>query len=235
MGFMVYMFSDASKINARHEIRENEKAISAFNVKFQTYESFTDGIVDPTTGNLYTSAANKVYARTSAAKNLNVISDVVTAVNDAYDINYQNSNEYKIKDYIEYENGMIIVIDLKKANLIDDFAGSGKKSKTKYVIFPNEKIQSGYVYGMNNTEYNSLMNKIKNRQKNIDISSYQKVSLSRFMEVFRESRTSTATDGLSSGSTYILYKYYFAGSLNINSETQKVDKVTFTLVKDTKY
>lgn len=235
LAFMVYMFSDASKLNKRHEVRESEKEISAFNAKFQVYESFTDRVVNPSNGNLYTSADYITYARTSAAKNLNVISDVVTAVNEAYDINYQNSNRYLTNDYIEYENGMVIVIDLKSDNLINDFAGSGKKSKAKYVIFPNAKIESGYIYGMTNAQYDSLMTKINNHDKNIDISPYQKVSLSKFLEVFRESRLSTTEDDLSDFSTYTLYKYYFAGSIHINSETQKIDKVIFTLVKDTKY
>ena len=235
LAFMVYMFSDASKLNKRHEVRESEKAISAFNAKFQVYESFTDKIVNPSNGNLYTSSDYIIYARTSAAKNLNVISDVVTAVNEAYDINYQNSNRYMTNDYIEYENGMVIVINLKTANVIRDIAGPGNHSKIKYVVFPNAKIESGCIYGMTNEQYNALMTKINNHDKNIDISPYQKVSLSKFLEVFRESRLSTAEDNLSNLSTYTLYKYYFAGSLHINSETQKVDKVTFTLVKDTKY
>ena len=233
--FMVYMFSDASKLNTRHDVRENEKAISAFNADFQPYESLTDKIVDPTTGNLYRTSAYKQYARYNASKDLNVISDVISAVNEAYDINYQNSDRYQVDDYIEYENGMVIVVDLRTNNLIPNFAGSGKHSKTKYVIFPNADIQSGYLYGMSDSEYNTLMQKIENYDKNIDISSYQKVSVSKFLEVFRESRVATSADNPPDSSVYTLYKYYFAGSLNINSETQKVDKVTFTLVKDTKY
>ena len=236
MAFLVYMFSDAGKINTRHEQREYEKSVSAFNASFQIYNSYTDKIVDPSTGNLYrTNASQRQFARFHAAIYLNVISDVVTAVNEAYDINYQNSGRYKIDDYVEYNNGIVIVIDLKSANIINNFAGTGKHSKPKYVIFPNANIEAGYIYGMTDSQYTSLMTDIKNHKKNIDISGYQKVSLSKFLEAFRESRVATSADNPPDSSNYTLYKYYFAGTTSINTETSKIDKVVFSLVKDTYY
>lgn len=231
IAFMVYMFSDGSKLNKSHDISVVEKEIKAFNADFQTYESLTELIVDPATNYLYKTQ----YARFNALKSLNVISDVITAVNSAFDVNYQNSNKYKVDDYVEYENGLVIVIDLKKNNLIPNFAGPGKASKTKYVIFPNKDIEYGYVYGMNDSEYTSLMTKIKNHDKNISISSYQKVPISAFLENFRESRVATSADSPPDSSYYTLYKYYFVGELNINSETGKVDKVVFSLVTDKEF
>lgn len=235
IAFMTYMFSDASNLSRSQEAKENEKRISTFNADFYGYETLNDGLVDPNTGNLYkTTTEQTQYARFHASKELNKISDVITAVNEAYDINYKNSNEYRA-GYIEYTNGMVIVIDLRENGIIDDIAGSGKDSKSKYVIFPHKDIKSGYLYGMTDTEYDSLMTKIKNRDKNIDISSYQKVECSKFLEFFRESRTATSADNPPDNSTYILYKYYFSGELNINSTTGKIDRVTFTLVTDKKY
>lgn len=232
IAFMTYMFSNASNLGKRQEIRESEKRISAFNAKFQVYETLNEGLINPDSNNrnLY----KTVYARFNASKELNKISDVITAVNEAYDINYQNSNEYKA-GYIEYTNGMVIVLDLKKNGVIDDIAGSGKDSKSKYVIFPHKNIKSGYLYGMSDTEFDSLMKKIKNHDKNIDISGYQKVECSKFLEAFRESRTATSADNPPDNNTYILYKYYFSGELNINSTTSKIDRVTFTLAIDEKY
>lgn len=235
IAFMVYMFSDASKLNKRQEAIEDEKQISAFNARFQDYETLDDGLIDPATGNLYKTAANKQYAIFNASKGLNKISDVITVVNEAYDINYKNSNEYKINDYIEYINGIVIVLDLKADGVIQNIVGSGIHSKRYYVIFPNKKIESGYLYGMNEAQYNTLMQKIKDKVKNIDISGYQKVEVSKFLEYFRESRVATSADNPPDNRNYILFKYYFSGKLNINSTTSKIDKVTFTLVKDELY
>lgn len=229
LSIMVYMFSDASKVNRAYEEKENSKEVSAFNSGFIGYETVDNELIDSSTGNLL----NDTDARFTAAQELNKISDVISAVNEAYSINYKNSNQYK-SDYIEYTNGMIIVIDLKNANVIKDIVGTAD-SKTKYVVFPHPDIESGYLYGMNDSDYNDLMDRIKNYDRNIDINGYQKVEISKFLEYFRESRLATSSDNPPDSRKYTLYKYYFSGKININSTTSKIDKVIFTLAEDKKY
>lgn len=233
LSVMIYAFSYASKVNSQYDEKEYSKNVKAFNSDFLVYETLNDGIINPDTKNLFKTGTEGTYARFNAAQRLNTISDVVSAVNKAYSINYKNSNQY-INNYINYENGMIIVINLKNSNVIEDIVGSSN-SKTKYIIFPHPQIESGCVYGMYNADYNALIEKINNHDNNIDLSGYQKLTCNRLLEVFRESRIATTTDNPPDNRNYTLYKYYFTGRLNVNPNTGKIGVVTFTLAIDEKY
>lgn len=234
LGFMIYMFKDASRINQRYDIRESEKVIQAFNARFLSYETVNDFIVDPGTGNLYRTEPNKRYAKFHASLELNKISDVITVINEAYDVNYTNNRGYK-NELLEYTNAMIIVLDLRNDGLISDIAGNGNDSKSKYVIFPNKYIEPGYLYGVNESQFDFLMDRLEHNDRTINLSGFQKVECSKFMEFFRESRLATVADNPPDNRTYTFYKYYFSGKINLNETTGKVDKITFTLVEDRDY
>ena len=242
LAFMAYMFNDAARLNLSHENSEKEKSIQKFNADFLTYESEDTEIIVEKDGRLIISLEEsaedtQIPPRFIASTRLNKISEVISAVNDAHNINYINNREYK-NSFIEYTNAMVIVIDLnsKNNNITKEFLGNDKKLINKFIIFPHSDIEVGYLYGMTDSEFNTFMTKIENHEKNIDISSLYKVECSKFMEFFRESRIANPTiDDVPDNRNYTLYKYYFSGKLNTNEITGKVDRITFTVVEDTKY
>ena len=227
IAFMVYMFNDAARLNLSQETIEKERLIQKFNADFLGVESEDTDIIESASG-VWTV---KEAARFVASSKLNKISDVISIVNDAHDINYTNNRHYQ-NNFIEYTNAMVIIVSLDKS-VEKEF--SGENENVHYVIFPHREIESGYLYRVTDSEFSTLMTEIEEHKREIDISSFEKVSCSQFMEFFRESRLAVSSDNPPDNRNYTLYKYYFSGKLNINETTGKVDRITFTVVEDKKY
>lgn len=219
IAFMVYMFTDASKITKSYEQREEDRLIRQFNSQFSTYEtSNIDELVHLTLGTKYYKVKdNKEY---DASTRFNKISDVITAVNLAHTNNYINSNYYRT--HTEYVNSLTIVIDLKKSGVMTNVSNS----QERYIVFPDSELEAGKIYGVTKSECTTILNNIESKKDTNVKNICDSLDTSKFLEFFRENRVSQDSDG----KNYTSYKYYFAGEAHTSERTGKIDILYFTLV-----
>ena len=186
---------------------------------FYTYKQIFAGIAN---------ADNYKKALIVASQNLNKGSDVVTAINDAIDVNYRNSNSY-LYNYVEKQNSVEVIVDLGSSRT--EF-GFNKTAHYQYlVIEPNKNVKPKYVYGSNSI--NSTGSNEQNKEKNIELNIFKDSNAINVYDMLKELRDTKIIDF--DGKTYSLYKYYFLGEVFINETTGLVETVKFTLVKDSKF
>ena len=263
MSFMIFMFRRFKTIAKDTETNLSELEIQAFNAKFVNYEtggthSLTDKIgvtlnrgrtvgtttlSDPVTESYQYSRvfngsiSNKDYyykALVATSQTLNTAADVVTAINDAIDTNYNNSNGY-LYNYVEEQTSVEIIVDLN--GMQTSFTNSPIKNYRYLIIEPNKEVKSKKVYGFasgsvdfsvdgNNTSKRlSRINSLKTQFTDTNaINAYDILENMRDTEHINND-----------GKDYIVYKYYFFGQVLKNSKTHLVETVKFTLVKDAKF
>lgn len=244
LSFMVYTFKHFSTIARRNEERYSEREIQAFNSKFESYEtdSLDDEIriVDDSNYrkillNYTGSLDNDNYKKNLIAisQNLNNVTDVVTAINDAININYNNSNGYKYG--LETLNSVEIIVDLvDNGGTLNKFEfskiGSSDNHYRYLIIEPNKSVKSKKVYGATSTEINK-----ENKTENIEMLETKvlkdiEINIYDLLKELRDTKSIVLDN-----KTYTVYKYYFTGEYKINEQTGLIDSVQFTLVEDKKF
>ncbi len=250
LSFMVYVFSQFSHTARSTDERLAERDIEAFNAKFDGYSTIqlTDTMevdtVRKTVGGEFKREyvpINKLFetdilvekdyypqALIDASQSLNTVSDVVTAINDAIDVNDRNNNGYLYSDNgVETKNSVEIIVDLgsESGNWID--------SKRYLVIEPSKFVKAKYIYGFTNIEFNpsSKEENISNLTQFYEIRNNRlnerAIKVYSLLEKFRETKNFDYENR-----TYTVYEYYFTGTTHLNLDTGLIDYVRFTLVED---
>ncbi len=219
LGILVWAMNKASTLPENQNAKDKQMLIDSFNSQFSTYltESNFNGVTSfgstVESMNLNNDNTTKRY---TAARDLNNISDVITAINLASNINYTNNYGYDY-DYLETVNTVEIIIDFGKPNFIP-----GVITSRYYIIEPNKGVKPSMVYGTNSIG-----------TKNSNISNFSianPISTYKLLENLRESKLV-----LHDNTNYTLYKYYFSSSYVVNDKTDKIDSVTFKIVEDLGY
>ncbi len=261
LSFMLYIFRRFEITSRETDNRFSEREIEAFNAKFEGYETGGNHNTDDTISvtyartnysgtwvtkeakysELFRSAPNsvessneEVYNRLllAASKSLNTASDVVTAINDAIDINDRNNNSYKYStgsDSLEVQNSVEIIVDLNGyQNSFNFFAKNGVSGACKYlVIEPNKNVEAKFIYGQNNINTSSS-NNTENKNNNVEsFDTSKKINVYDILTELRETKI-VKTDM----QTASVYQYYFIGQTFINEYTNLIETVKFTLIKD---
>ena len=187
----------------------------------------------------YKLASEKYHkALIETAQTLNKVSDVVTAVNDAIDINYNNNNKYSY-DFLEIQNSVEIIVDLgdkgTTASSINKFNFSkisGSSQHYQYLIIePNKNVKEKHVYGSNTI--NTGETNTKNKEKNTKLPIFKNSNAISVYDILDELRNTEIVK--MDNKDYMVYQYYFFGEVFTNDVTGQIETVKFTLVKDNKY
>lgn len=164
-----------------------------------------------------------------ASQSLNVVSDVVSAINDAIDTNNRNNNNYKYNS-LEVQNSVEIIVDLGSYYTEFNFNKIGSNQYRYLVIEPNENVNPKYVYGFSASEIsddkqsNVNLNFVNSGANRNNINVYDMLTELRDTHVIRDSLK-----------TYTVYKYYFYGEIRKNDFTGLIESVKFTLTKDNNF
>ena len=235
--FMMYMFNKFGAFATETEGRLSEKAIQKFNSQFLPYETVESSsyIITTTAGS--TRSSNPVIFRNFlnistrepatldqksitkqelilVSQNLNIISDVVTAVNSAIDTNRKNNNNYQYSA-LEKTNTVEVIVDFGTTGV----TLNGNEYKGTYSIEPNASVAPNHIY--KNTVSND---------KNANINSFSTANSIDLYNALADFRNSTTINF--ENKTYTIHKYYFSGSINLSEITKKVDSIRFTLMED---
>ena len=247
MTFMIFTFRRFASTARTTERRYSAQEIEAFNAKFLGYETGGTHTVSDTTSIIFyrgrggaadttkedisyneifnkngkvASGGDKYHKALIAATSLNTVYDVVTAINDAIDINDLNNNSYKY-DYLEIESSVEIIVDLGTSRTDFDFNGT---SHYQYlVIEPNKNVKAKHIYATNHVSAN----------KQTNATGYSTANPVNVYDMLKELRN---TDVITmDNKVYTLYQYYFFGEVIENGKTGLVETVKFTLTKDKKF
>jgi len=173
-----------------------------------------------------------------ASQTLNKVSDVVTAINDAIDVNDKNNNGYRY-DYLEIQNSVEIIVDLgdngTRTSDINKFnfskIGATNQHYRYLVIEPNSYVKAKHIYGSSSitTSGTNTAQKEQNTKLNIFKSSNE-ISVYDMLDELRNTEII-----MDDSKDYMVYQYYFFGEVFVNETTGLVETVKFTLVKDNKF
>lgn len=234
LSFMVFMFGRFKDTAKSTEKDISQREIDAFNSKFLNYETgdkdrefsfmFNNAEITQTYDYILSqvSSKNEVYYNKSLkaiSSNLNNISDVITAINDAFNINYKNNNGYKY-DNLEIQNSVEIIVDLGDV-LKNEFTFN--KNFQYLLIEPNKDVNTKCIYSSN-----SISN---SKNENVNLNIFKKSNEIKIYDMLKEFRdTKIIPDD--NGKMCTVYKYYFFGETIINDFTGLIETVKFTLIKD---
>lgn len=258
LSLMVYIFKSfgntAKTIDEKMAINE----IDAFNSKFMDYD--TNGSESITITHVSnggqdvskTFELEKIFknedkssyikdyykALIGVSQSLNTAVDVVTAVNDAINVNDKNNMGYIYNDgKLEIQNSVEVIIDLN--GFEDEFKTiKGDEKKYKYLIIePNKNVKSKCIYGSNsvpseiadNTQ-NKIQN-VENKYKDI-FDDDNAISVYKFLEMFRDTKVIPKSDETGLDREYIIYKYYFTCHVYYNELTNLIETLKFKLVEN---
>lgn len=163
-----------------------------------------------------------------AARNLNTVSDVVSAINDAIDVNYINNNSYKYSG-VEIQASVEVIVDLDTyRNDLSFCKPDGTTAYQYLVIEPNANVKANHIYGFNsiNTSGTNTENKEKNAL-NLVFQDSNEINLYNMLAELRE--TKNLQEVLK---TYTVYQYYFFGEVIQNENTGLVETLKFKLIRD---
>lgn len=253
MAFMVYTFRRFGTTARNTEKRWSDQEIEAFNSKFLSYDtggtyslndiiSFTEarkfnasGIEEASSTKSYKYSqvfanprqiTNDDYYKRSliaVSQSLNTGYDVVTAINDAIDINDKNNNGYRYNQ-LELQNSVEIIIDL--GSYKNDFTFN--KAFRYLIIEPNRNVKSRHIYGTNSITSSGTNETNKKSNSELDVfKSNNEISVYDMLDELRSTKVINQDS-----KSYTVYKYYFFGQIIFNDFTGKIETVKFTLVKD---
>ncbi|MBR2289638.1 MAG: hypothetical protein IJ867_03290 [Clostridia bacterium] len=144
-------------------------------------------------------------------------------------MNYTNSNGYAY-GYVEVQTCVEIIVDLGEYTS-DPNVAKFNEGRRYLMIEPCEKVKAKYVYGTNTAPATGGTN-TQNRARNISnfrsgFSSYKEINAYNLLTNLRETKAV-----INDGKDYMIYQYYFLGEVIKSKETELVETVKFTLVKD---
>ena len=243
LSFLVYIFGrfgDTAKVT---DEKLSQRVIDSFNAKFSSYETGGNHSVSDKIGittvksdgtsetiykkysDIFSSSYSNNRALISVSQRLNTVADVVSAINDAIDVNDRNNDGY-LYNGLEVQNSVEIIVDLG-SEYYSKF-NFNKIDGTPYqylVIEPNKSVRAKNVYG-----FNSLKNTKEERVDNFIIKDENTINVYDMLEELRDTKVISDKN-----KKYTVYKYYFFGEVFKNEYTDLVDSVRFTLVKDKKF
>jgi len=212
--FMWYVFRNAAFFSESTQEKIKDE-IAEFNAQFLSYET-NNSCLNSAGNNIMSSADNKY--QKMAAKELNNIADVFSVVNLVYDINKKNNNDYRYNELEEINSVEVVVDGLNQLNNI-----MGVSYGSRYLLEPNKGVESHCIYkakSINDTK------KVNINAMNLN----EKINMYTLMTQMRDTKKVKIDN-----ERCTIYKYYFTGKININSETQKVDSVKFKLIVNDKF
>ena len=248
LSFLVYIFGrfgDTAKVT---DEKLSQRVIDSFNAKFSSYETGGTHSEDDEFGvtqvGLYGEIGNTKYfsyddvfkkigisddnyksALISISQRLNKTSDVISAINDAIDVNDRNNNGY-LYNGLEAQNSIEIIVDL--GDKYTDFRFNKPNGTQQYrylVIEPNKSVRAKNVYG-----FNSIENTKEKRVGKFEVTDENTIKVYNMLEELRDTKVISDKN-----KKYTVYKYYFFGEVFKNEYTDLIDSVRFTLVKDKKF
>ncbi len=244
--FMMYMFKHMGEISDTTQKRMSSQSIDAFNSHFMSYatiDSTGESFKDTSTGrnqsieyrNLFqtTSVIDRSYYKQAlivASQNLNKVTDVVSAVNLAIDINSRNNNDYKY-NYLEVVNTVEVIVDLGAFK--NDFAFNASRNYQYLLLEPNKGVKPNTMYGLSGSGSDKISTDKRTNFENKYINATEKFKIANevnLYDVLTQMRASKVIEY--ENRTYTVYKYYFTGSYELNEETGLIETVKFTLLKD---
>ena len=246
LSFLVYIFGrfgDTAKVT---DEKLSQRVIDSFNAKFSGYETggtheLTDEIrvtIVPEYGGSvdtkpfsydslfkenHLGVPEKYYNKTliSASQTLNTVADVVSAINDAIDVNDRNNDGY-LYNGLEIQNSVEIIVDLGNEYNKFNFNKIDGIPYRYLVIEPNKFVRAKNVYG-----FNSLKDTKEKRVDDFNVEEKNTIKVYNMLEELRDTKVIDDKN-----KQYTIYKYYFFGEVFKNEYTDLVDSVRFTLVKD---
>lgn len=241
LSMFVFIFNRFNDTARATDNRLSQREIDSFNAKFVGYETGDDFSVTYVKGNLRTdtettskitysqlfngeSLKEKNYYNKSlvvASQNLNKVSDVISAINDAIDINYKNNNSYEYGG-LEVQSSVEIIIDLGNKKFSFNKI-KGTSSYYKYLLIePNKNVKAKNVYG-----FNSIEDTKEERVKNFEVDEDNTIKVYDMLEELRDTKIIEENN-----KQYTVYKYYFSGDIVFNEITNLIETVKFTLIED---
>jgi hypothetical protein len=243
------MFQKIGKIANNTESNINSVDAESFNAKFEKYATDGDSAnieIKNNNGTIDTKAIKYKYIFTDgtnsyknktgykeyynqllvfASQNLNNVTDIISAVNSAIDVNYQNNNSYKY-NYTEVASSVEIIVDLTTKT---DFAFN--TGNYKYLLIePNKNVEANSMYGTNSITTDKGTNTLNKEDNALNVFPGilgNKVSTYQMLSELRESKVIYYDN-----KAYTVYKYYFTGSIYMNEKTGLIETVKFTLMED---
>ena len=245
LSFLVFIFNRFGDTARATDKRLSQREIDSFNSKFSHYETggehqVTDEIgvtLVPEYGgssDIKYFQYNKLFkespgisenyynkALISVSQTLNKVADVVSAINDAIDVNDRNNDGY-LYNGLEIQNSVEIIVDLGTEYNKFNF---NKIDGTPYrylVIEPNKSVRAKNVYG-----FNSLKDTKEKRVDDFKVEDKNTIKVYNMLEELRDTKVIDDKN-----KQYTIYKYYFFGEVIKNDFTELIDSVKFTLVED---
>lgn len=251
--FMLYMFKRFGATARATDTRISAREADAFNSKFSNYDtgahSDSDTFSVITYGKNPTEVSSAMQIKyfdlfkenttlktppekyqkylVSASQSLLTCYDVVTAVNDAIDINRKNNNNYRY-NAVEVQNSVEIIIDLNGYQSGSDrleFANGYKY----LLIEPNKGVKAKHVYGSNSISSSADTN-TQNKENNVNLDIFKdahEISVYDLLETMRNTEIIMLDN-----KAYTVYQYYFFGEIFINGETGLIETIKFKAIKD---
>ena len=263
LSLMLYMFKTFGQVARNTEHRWDQEEIEAFNSRFlsldtggTTYDdediititkvrkthNGSNELINYKIKDLFKNHTvsneddfnNEKRAVINLAQKLNTIYDVVTAINDAIDINDRNNNSYKYGN-LEVQNSVEIIVDLGSKEYDFSKEGDDPKNYQYLLIEPNENVKPKCVYGMNSIMQSNSNTNTENKKINVEnfkVEEYEKNTINVYdmLKKLRVDKIITLE-----GKPYLIYQYYFFGQTFTNEETGLIETVKFTLVKDNNF
>jgi hypothetical protein len=252
LSVMVYMFKTAGGTATSIENVMSSSEIDAFNNQFLVYDTVSEDseivigngsntkkyltykkIFNKSSDSFNGENAQNLYnqALIAASQNFNKVTDVVSAINLAINVNSENNNDYKY-NYTEIESSVEIIVDLNGKRWDYNTNTLGDTGYKYLLLEANSEVKSkNIIYGTNlisTDEATNFENKCVNFENNFNTSN--KVSTYKLLSALRNSKVVTYDN-----KDYTVYQYYFEGKCIINEKTGLVETVKFTLLQDNNF
>lgn len=221
----VYLFGRGQNFSRETSSTYSEAEIKNFNSKIVAFE--TEAIWNTVPEINSTNEFN-------ASANLDTISDVVSAINLASNINYTNNYGYRYTGSsgsleVEVANAVEVVVDFTngynhfKDDYNNEYPGKGSDIKEYGLVEPNENAKAGNIYFYND------MPSTRNQRLLKTFNSSNEVSLSNIMKVLNQTKLKQNT---ANGKQFTIYKYYFKCTVEFDEITAKANSISFSMIEN---
>ena len=213
----VYLFSSASRITESYETTMSATEIQKFNNQFEKYSKQPKYVKEISENNFeYKSRVSSSEKNEYVFCDYNTISDVVSAINLAYNINANNN----------YDQGSGIQVSIEELNIVGFYEIMGiNPSMQKLHNNANPRIiDNNIIYDLGNIDVNTKM------IYTIPSKEEERVNMNLLLTKCNESILRKNNEN-----NERIYKYGFEGETIINSQTGLIDIIKFKLVKNHTY
>lgn len=213
----VYLFSSASRIAESYETTMSATEIQKFNNQFEKYSKQPKYVKEISENNFeYKSSLSSSEKNEYVFCDYNTISDVVSAINLAYNINANNN----------YDQGSGIQISIEKLTSVDGncFSSTMGINPSMQKLHKNANpriIDNNCIYDLGSIDVNTkIIYSTPSKEA-------ERVNMNILLSKCNESILSKNNERI--------YKYGFEGETIINSQTGLIDIIKFKAVKNDTY